>query len=194
VLCLEWAVANAGHLDEPDRLRLMVAVLCHDIGKGYTKAADLPGHPGHERGGLAALERLLDRFPGLVDQRGRALARAVCELHVEIRRLRELRPGTIARLYRRHFRPRDFPLDLFALAVAADSAGRLGFAAEGERTRARLLEDLHWLRRSCEQVDAVALRQRFPDVAEFRKALHEAQARAIDRRGLDRDGGPTGGD
>jgi tRNA nucleotidyltransferase (CCA-adding enzyme) len=189
VLALEWAAANSRHLDFHDRLRLMVAVLCHDLGKGYTKTADLPGHPGHERRGLPALEQLLDRFPGLVDQRGRAVARAVCELHVEIRRLRELRPGTIARLYRRHFRPRDFPVDLFALAVAADSAGRLGHADEGRAVATRVAADVSWLRHSCEQVDATALRARFPKLDDFRQALHEAQSRAIDRRELAREDG-----
>jgi tRNA nucleotidyltransferase (CCA-adding enzyme) len=180
VLALEWAVANGAHLDDADRTRLLVAVLCHDLGKGYTPAGDLPGHPGHERLGLQPLQRFLDRLPGLVDQRGKALARAVCELHVEIRRMHEMRPGTLATIYDRHLRAKDFPVELFVLAVAADTGGRLGFAAEGLVTRRWLLDALQRLRRCCEQIDAAALRQQHPGLEDFRRALHEARSRAID--------------
>jgi tRNA nucleotidyltransferase (CCA-adding enzyme) len=42
-----------------------IAVLCHDLGKGYTKPEDLPNHHGHEQQGLAHVDRLLARWPGL---------------------------------------------------------------------------------------------------------------------------------
>ena len=179
VLALEWAAQRAGHLDERDRLTVMVAVLCHDLGKGYTDDDELPGHPGHERRGLQYLDALARRFPSLLDQRGLALARDVCELHVEIRRLRELRPGTLARLYDAHFRAKDYPVGLFALAVAADSGGRLGLGASGDRMLQQVGADLDWLRHCCEQVDAEQLRAQHPDVAAFKAALHEARARAL---------------
>lgn len=181
ILALEWAAAaaTAAALDDRDRLAVLVAVLGHDLGKGYTPVAEWPRHPGHEQRGLEPLERLLDRFPSLADQRGRTLARTVGELHQTVRDLRSLRAGTLAKLYDQHFRQKDFPIDLFALAIAADSGGRLGLAASGDAVRNQVAADLRWLRERCESVDAAALRERFPDLERFREALHEARARAL---------------
>jgi tRNA nucleotidyltransferase (CCA-adding enzyme) len=179
VLALEWAVERCADLDERDRLAVLLAVLCHDLGKGDTPDAELPRHHGHEHAGVPHVERLLARWPGLADQRARTLALHVCALHLEVRRFAELRDGTLAELYDRWFRAAEYPVGLFALAVAADSGGRLGLAHEGDAVRAGVERDLHWLRRACASVDATSLRERLPDVAAFRDALHAARARAI---------------
>jgi tRNA nucleotidyltransferase (CCA-adding enzyme) len=133
VLALEWAAHNSQHLEERDRLTVMFAVLLHDLGKGYTDDADLPSHPGHERGGLRHVDAFFRRIPGLLDQRGVSVVRDVTALHVEIRNLHELRSGTLAKLYDEHFRGGTYPVEVFALAVAADSAGRLGHEGDGPR-------------------------------------------------------------
>ncbi len=180
VLALEWAATRTVGSDVRDRLAVLTAVLCHDLGKGWTREPELPSHPGHERAGVPHVERLLDRWPGLADPRARTLARDVCALHVEIRRFDELRPGTLADLYDGFFRPKDYPVDLFAMAVAADTAGRLGCAHLGADTERRVGDDLRWLRAVCAEVDAGALKQRFGDDLEaFRAALHQERARAI---------------
>lgn len=180
ILALEWAVEHARELDERDRLAVLLAVLCHDLGKGYTEAAKLPQHIGHEQGGVPHVQALLQRWPSLADQRAASLAVAVCALHVQVRNFADLRAGTLAGLYDRWFRAKDFPVELFALAVAADSAGRLGHADSGEGIRARVAADLHGLRAACGSVDATALRaQHGDDLEAFRTALHEARARAI---------------
>ena len=180
ILALEWAATNTAHLDERDRTATLFAVLCHDLGKGDTEPDAFPHHRGHEAAGVPHIESLAARWPGLMDQRTTTLCRHVAELHLEVRRFDELRAGTLARLYEDYFRPKDYPLEPFALAVAADSAGRLGFEAEGPAVRDRVLRDLEGLRAACATVDAGALRQRFGDDLEaFRSALHEARARAI---------------
>lgn len=180
VLALEQAVARAAELDERDRVALLLAVLCHDLGKGYTRAENMPSHHGHERDGVQYVERLLDRWPGLADPRARSLARDVCALHGEMRHFDELRPGTQADLYDHWFRAKDYPVDLFAMAVAADSAGRLGHEHQAAAIEQRVAADLRWLRESCSRVDAGAIRQQHADDLDaFRSALHQERARAL---------------
>jgi tRNA nucleotidyltransferase (CCA-adding enzyme) len=180
VLALEWAVAHTAGLDERDRLAVHLAVLCHDLGKGWSRAADLPAHHGHEQEGLPHVEALLDRWPGLADPRAHLLARHVCALHQLVRRFGDHRPGTLAGLYDEWFRPKDYPVELFALAVAADSAGRLGLVGVGDEVAARVAGDLHWLRAVCARIDAGELRKAAgDDLQAFRTSLHEARARAI---------------
>lgn len=180
ILALEWAVQNTTHLDERDRTATLFAVLCHDLGKSDTQAEAFPHHRGHEGAGVPHIERLQRQWPGLIDQRTATLCKHVSALHLEVRRFDELRSGTLAGLYDDYFRAKDYPLEPFALAVAADSAGRLGFEHEGPEVRGRVLRDLTMLREACAGVDAGELRQRFPDDLEaFRAALHEARARAV---------------
>lgn len=180
ILALEWAVAHTQALEDGDRLAVRIAVLCHDLGKGYTAPEELPNHRGHEHAGLPYLDQLLDRWPGLADQRTRTLARQVCALHVQVRHFEEHRPGSLARLYDSYFRPAEYPVELFALAVAADTGGRLGHHDTGLATLLQVTADLNWLRETCARVDAAELRKQWPDdVDSFRAALHEARARAI---------------
>lgn len=180
ILALEWACAATAALDERDGLAVRLAVLCHDLGKGTTRPQDLPSHPGHEQQGLAHVEALLDRWPGLADHRARTLCLHVCALHLQVQRFDEHRAGTLAKLYDGYFRPKDYPVDLFALAVAADVAGRIGLQDAGMPAQKRIAADLHWLREVCSRVDAGALREAFPDDLEaFRAALHEVRAKAI---------------
>lgn len=110
---------------------MLVATLCHDLGKGDTPPSEWPQHLGHEAAGVPHVEALLRRWPSCTDQRGLMLARHVAELHVQIRQFDELRAGTLAKLYDRFFRAKDYPVALFALAVAADVAGRLDCAHQG---------------------------------------------------------------
>ncbi len=180
VLALEWAVTNTAHLDPRDAIAVRIAVACHDLGKSYTRASDLPSHPGHDQDGLRWVERCLDRWPGFADRRTRTLALHVCALHLQVRQWEQLRSGTLARMYETWFRANDYPVDLFALAVAADSAGRLGLADTGAAEFAKVRANVEWLRTTCGGIDAAALRARHgEDIEAFRLALHEARARAI---------------
>lgn len=190
-LAFDWAVERCAHLDERDRAAVFVSVLLHDLGKGYTSPGELPGHPGHERLGVPIVKRVLEQFPGLADARTKALALQVCELHVEIRHLRELRPGTLVQLYDRQFRAKDWTIELFALAVGADSGGRLGMQSDGDRIRERLCRELHWLRERCESVDAEALKKEYADVVRFKAMLHEARCRALLEAPLDGEAATT---
>lgn len=180
VLALEWAKAHVAGLDDNDRIAVLVAVLLHDLGKSTTPPERLPAHHGHEADGVPLLHALLDRLPGLCDARGRKLAEATCRLHLEARMLRQLRAGTIASLYDRWFRAPEFPVELFALAVGADSGGRLGRIDEGDRVRKQITHDLGAVRAACGSVDAASLRASCgDDLQAFRRELHDAWCAAI---------------
>jgi hypothetical protein len=128
---------------------------------------------------LRPIRELFERLPGLGDQRSRTLALAVCELHLVVRGFASLRSGTLAELYDRHFRGKDFPLELFCLAIGADVGGRLGRELEGEAVADALRTNLTQLREAAGAVDAAALRAQYGEVDDFRRALHEARSRAI---------------
>jgi tRNA nucleotidyltransferase (CCA-adding enzyme) len=180
ILALEWIAERTEALPERDRLTAIVAVLCHDLGKGLTPPELLPSHHGHEQSGVEPLRALLGRYPGLTDPAGKRLAEAVCILHLTIRHLDEVRSGTRARIYARHFRDKKFRVDLFALAVGADSGGRLDQAAEGEAVARTVREGIEWMQRQCATVDAGALFERHKDDKErFQSELHQAWARAL---------------
>lgn len=182
VLSLEWIVARSVDLSAADRLIATVAVLCHDLGKGLTPPHELPSHMGHETAGVPLIKTLLDRLPGLADSTARRMAEATSRLHLVVRRFDQLRPGTMVDLYERHFRHRDFRVDLFALAIGADTGGRLGREAEGDRAAEKVRADITWLRDCCDRVDAATLRKRFgDDTAGFRAALHQQRAETLRR-------------
>ena len=180
ILALEWAVQATRDFDERDRTATLFAVLCHDLGKSDTPPEAFPHHKGHEGGGIPHIEQLQRRWPGLLDQRTATLCKHVAALHLLVRHCDELRHGTLARIYDEHFRAKDYPLEPFVTAVAADSAGRLGREQDGPRVAERVRRDLEMLRAACAGVDAAALRERHPeDLDAFRAALHEARANAI---------------
>ncbi|MGK0205995.1 MAG: tRNA nucleotidyltransferase/poly(A) polymerase, partial [Planctomycetota bacterium] len=169
ILALDWAVANTTHFEERDRTAVLFAVLCHDLGKSDSKPDEFPHHRGHEAAGIPHIEQLATSWPGLMDQRTSTLAKHVSALHLEVRRFDELRSGTKARIYDEYFRAKDYPIEPFATAVAADSAGRLSFEHEGPTVRDRVIADLQKLRAACSTVDAGALRaQHAEDLDAFR--------------------------
>ncbi|MEZ5966674.1 MAG: hypothetical protein R3F56_22745 [Planctomycetota bacterium] len=183
LLALEWAASRSRGLGDSDRLAVMTSVLVHDLGKNTTPSAEWPSHHGHEHAGLPLIDAFFERLPSLGDARARRLARAVCALHLTARALPELRPGTLATLYEDWFKWNAFPVDLFALAVAADLGGRLDAGNDGERALAQVTASVHWLRDRCGSVDAAALWQRHHgDRAAFARALHEERARALRQR------------
>lgn len=180
IMVLEWAARETRSLEEPERMRVLVAALCHDLGKNLTPRVEWPSHRAHETRGLPVVRALLDRLPGLADAGGRRLAEAVCRLHLDVRRLRDLRTGTVADLYDQWFRAADFPLRAFALAIGADTGGRLGSEAEGREVAQSVESDIERIRSACGAIDAGAIRAAAgDDLEQFRNELHRARCHAI---------------
>lgn len=117
------ALTQAARLDAPGMARF--AAVCHDLGKALTPRDEWPSHRGHERRGLAPLERLCERLR--VPTEYRDLARLVTRYHLHAHRAFELRPATLVKLFEAldAFR-RPGRLGPFLLACEADARGRAG--------------------------------------------------------------------
>ncbi len=107
-------------------LTVRVAALLHDLGKGLTKAEQLPAHPGHEESGAELVKALCARLRIPADIRDVAVLVARWHAHVhqgfglKEKKLVELLNATDAQR-----RPERFTLIL--QACACDHFGRQGF-------------------------------------------------------------------
>lgn len=101
------------------------AVLTHDLGKALTPGSVLPAHHGHEKRGLEPLAALCRRLRVPGDFRDLALR--VCEYHLLLHRLAELKPATILKLLLAldGFR-NPHHVTRFALCCKSDAQGRTG--------------------------------------------------------------------
>jgi tRNA nucleotidyltransferase (CCA-adding enzyme) len=109
-----------------DALEVRFAALVHDLGKGTTKPADLPSHPGHEQRGKSLIRKMAERLP--VPRACRDLGLIVAEFHTHCHRALELKDTTIVKVLEKtdaFRRPERF--EKFLLACEADARGRTGF-------------------------------------------------------------------
>lgn len=107
------------------QISVRFAALCHDLGKGLTPKDRWPSHFGHEKSGLALVNKVCRNFN--VPNHVQRLALMVCEYHLHCHRAFELRADTILKMFNKldvWRRPEDF--QLFLLSCHADSTGRLG--------------------------------------------------------------------
>jgi tRNA nucleotidyltransferase (CCA-adding enzyme) len=143
-------VAQAATLSDDVEVRF--AALVHDLGKGTTRLADLPSHPGHEKRGCALIRALSDRLP--VPRTCRDLGLLAAEYHTHCHRALELRDDTVVSLFEKtdaFRRPQRF--EQFLTACEADARGRTGFES-AEYTQAQHLRDAF---RAASAIDAGAI-------------------------------------
>jgi len=203
VLAAAARLAQRNAMDANERVHLLLAALCHDLGKGKTKTADLPSHPGHEGSGVAVVHELFDRLPGLGGKRTRRLCAAAAETHLLVTDLRRYRTGTIVDLFESClFAMRD-DLDNVARVARCDREGRLPRAelslptrGDGDTDRtaafdefeARVRHDLHEIDTILRSVSGEESRRRFPDdPARLRADLHQRRCVALRRSKFLRD-------
>ncbi|MDJ0814222.1 MAG: multifunctional CCA addition/repair protein [Woeseiaceae bacterium] len=109
-----------------DAVEVRFAALVHDLGKGTTRMADLPSHPGHERRGVKLINAINDRMP--LPRTCRDLGALLAEYHTHCHRAFELRDDTVVKLFEKtdaFRRPERF--EQFLVACEADARGRTGF-------------------------------------------------------------------
>jgi tRNA nucleotidyltransferase (CCA-adding enzyme) len=117
-------VEQSERLSEDIEVRF--AALVHDLGKGTTRLAELPSHPGHEQRGRKLIKAMADRLP--VPRACRDLSLLVAEFHTHCHRAFELRDDTVVKLFEKtdaFRRPERF--EQFLVACEADARGRTGF-------------------------------------------------------------------
>jgi tRNA nucleotidyltransferase (CCA-adding enzyme) len=100
------------------------AALCHDLGKSLTLKENWPRHQGHEKSGLALVEKICEQLK--VPKDHKILARKVCEFHLHCHKAFDLKASTIVKLFNSldvWRKPEEFAD--FLTACTADFRGRL---------------------------------------------------------------------
>lgn len=117
-------VDQAAKLTDDPQVRF--AALVHDLGKCETPDTDWPNHPHHERRGIRLVRDLCARLR--VPNQYRDLAEVVCEHHLLIHRIEQLKPSTVIKLLNA-LRAFQHPHRLlqFIVACEADMRGRTGY-------------------------------------------------------------------
>lgn len=195
VLALRAAagLAAAAGLETPARVRLLLAVLCHDLGKGRTPHAELPSHAGHEIGGVSVIEDLFRRLPALGSRRTQRLCRVGAKDHLLLPRLRRLKPGTLVDLWDEDLAPTREDHGALARVVRCDQEGRLSPEAVGlprpalappapdfDALERRVAGDLQQLDSILRAVSGQRSAELFPhDIQALRRHLREERCRAV---------------
>lgn len=122
LMCVD-AAARAGHA-----LPVRFAALVHDLGKAATPQDEWPSHKMHEMRGGPLVQRFCERLR--VPNQCRDLALIVTREHLNVHRVKELRPQTLLELLERMQAFRKGEVFEQALqACECDARGRLGFEA-----------------------------------------------------------------
>ncbi len=193
VLALRTAASLATErgLRESERIRLVLGVLLHDLGKGTTPEAELPSHPGHEAAGVQCIESLFRRLPALASKRTKTFCKNMARDHLLLAGLRRLKPGTLVDLWDRDLAPMRDDHRLLAAAVRCDREGRLQPSLLGlpvadtpaetpDALEQRIANDLEELDSVLRGVSGTASAELFPgDPTRLRCHLRAARCQAL---------------
>ena len=107
-------------------LPVRYSALVHDLGKAATPQQEWPSHRMHEMRGLPLVQQFSDRLR--VPNPCRDLALIVTREHLNVHRVRELRPQTLLELLERmQALKKNAVFEQALLACDCDARGRLGF-------------------------------------------------------------------
>jgi len=122
-------------------VKIMFAVLLHDLGKALTPKRELPAHRGHELRGLGPIKTVCERLA--VPKSYRKFALKVCEYHLHCHRAFQLKPKTVLKVIEAFdgFRNPDQFSD-FLICCDADKRGRTGHEND-ERIQSGLFNQYH---------------------------------------------------
>lgn len=124
---------------QTDKIELLFATLCHDLGKGLTPANILPSHHGHEAAGADLIKKLAKQYKW--PTKATLLAERVARFHTHSHNIKNLKPKTIVSLIKSlggFQQPEN--IDNFSLVCESDFRGRSGFEQHTYHQRAILQE------------------------------------------------------
>lgn len=127
-------ISEANRLD-PNNVRVLLAALAHDLGKGITPNAELPSHPNHTVNGVKVIEEWVERMKmekqendmSAIKLEHRGIMEDAAKNHMNMHRFDEMRPSTIIRFVDTHTSGNKKKLsmnELLTLSIA-DSLGRV---------------------------------------------------------------------
>jgi tRNA nucleotidyltransferase (CCA-adding enzyme) len=109
-----------------DKIDLLFATLCHDLGKGLTPSPILPSHHGHEGKGANIIKKLAKQYKW--PTKATLLAERVARFHTHSHNIKNLKPSTIVSLIKSlggFQQPEN--IEHFSMVCEADFRGRSGF-------------------------------------------------------------------
>lgn len=109
-----------------DKIDLLFATLCHDLGKGLTPTHILPSHHGHEGKGADLIKKLAKQYKW--PTKATLLAERVARFHTHSHNIKNLKPSTIVSLIKSlgGFQQSE-NVEHFSMVCEADFRGRSGF-------------------------------------------------------------------
>ena len=124
-----------------DNIDVLMAAVCHDLGKGLTSADIIPSHRGHEGKGADLIKRIAKNYRWPV--KTAILAENVARYHTHCHNIFTLKPSSILKLLTNinAFRNEE-QADLFTMVCEADALGRSGFESSSYPQRNFLLNCL----------------------------------------------------
>ncbi|KTC66495.1 tRNA nucleotidyltransferase [Legionella adelaidensis] len=164
-------VQSAVSLSEDPLIRFTAMV--HDLGKAVTPMRIWPSQYGHEERGVNIINKLCQRLR--IPTEYRKFAELVCKHHINIHRIRQLRPDTIVRILEQTdaFR-RSYVFEKMLIVCEADDKGK-GFV---ESSYPQKEQWLHLLQ-ECSKITAQGFIEQGYEGAAIKKKLHEARVQCV---------------
>jgi tRNA nucleotidyltransferase (CCA-adding enzyme) len=148
-----------------DNTDILMATLCHDLGKGLTPDNILPSHHGHEASGAKLIKTIAKKYKWPI--KATQLAERVARYHTHSHNIKTLKPKTVVSLLNSlggFQQPNN--IEQFSMVCEADFRGRSGFENHSYFQRSQL--------RHCLNVAAKVTAQAFIEQGLSGKAIGEA--------------------
>ena len=152
------------------------ASLVHDLGKAITPKEILPSHRGHETGGIPIIRQLCERLR--VPKKQQSLALAVCEYHLHMHKMFELKASTVLKMLENtRSLMDDERAKQITLCCLADVRGRTGF----ENREYKQIDLFLRYQQAAQKVNGGEIAKNYNDGQKIQMAIHQARVAEINK-------------
>ena len=152
------------------------ASLVHDLGKAITPKEILPSHRGHETGGIPIIRQLCERLR--VPKKQQSLALAVCEYHLHMHKMFELKASTVLKMLENtRSLMDDERAKQITLCCLADVRGRTGF----ENREYKQIDLFLRYQQAAQKVNGGEIAKNYNDGQKIQAAIHQARVAEINK-------------